>query len=691
MKKMKLKGKLIFGSLIMVSLLMVVAGAVVSLILYEQNRASSLSQLQRSLILIRDDLTIKQKKLLSDSRQIAIMNSMGPKLKFLNEYANETSQSSMVQSTGEEVANDLLQVAKTGDLWRVGVYDMDGNLWAFSAREAGGEAFVLGTAIHKPQRVFHVAALRHNETLSPEKWRNEQSVSRLNLPATFSEKIPTMEQIGFAEKNGFLCLRSYMPIKADRINKERKEIETVQIGFVMGLIKLDQAFAGRMTSLSGMATNLFTRKEFSVGTLESYTTLEAKDVDRAQRNWSLEKQGTVFNDVSVSGNGYFQALLPLFNDSGNVGAIASLLSKESARANAVQMMERLGLVFLGCILLIIPVLLVLSGSLTKPIHLVIKGLTLMSQRVSSASGQVASSSQELAEGAAEQAASLEETSSSLEEMSSMIRQNADHASEADQLMKETNQIVRKANESMGLLAKSMKDISAASEETFKIIKTIDEIAFQTNLLALNAAVEAARAGEAGSGFAVVADEVRNLAMRAADAARNTSQLIEGIVKKIGGGTELVDKTADAFSDVDTNAAKAAGLVSEIAAASVEQAEGIQQVNKAVNQMDKVIQHDAANSEEIAAAAEELNQQANEMRQFVNDLIGTVGCLAEKAKRQRKDHVKTETRSAREQSEKSVSVGARSLASGSKTTFGTKEIRPDQVIPMDDDQGGFQDF
>jgi methyl-accepting chemotaxis protein len=691
MRKMKLKGKLIFGSLIMVTMLMVVAGVVVSLILYQQNRASSLSQLDRSLKLIRDDLTIKQKKLLSDSRQMATMNSMGSKVNFLTDYANEDSQSAMIQSTGEEMANDLLQVAKTGDLWRVGVYDVDGNLWAFTAREEGGEAFILGSTLFKPKHIFHVAMLKHTEKLAPDKWRNEERVPKLNLPAKFSEKIPTVEQTGFAEKDGFLCLRTYVPLMADRINKERKKIETVQIGFVMSLIKLDHAFADRMSSLSGMATNLFTQKGFSAGTLETYTTLEAKDVDRTQGSWSLEKQAAVLNDVSVSGNGYFQGLLPLFNDSGNVGAIASLLSKESARANAVEMMERLGLVFLGCILLILPVLLALSGSLTKPVHLVIKGLTLTSQRVSSASGQVASSSHELAEGASEQAASLEETSSSLEEMSSMIRQNADHASEADQLMKETNQIVRKANESMGLLAKSMKDISGASEETFKIIKTIDEIAFQTNLLALNAAVEAARAGEAGAGFAVVADEVRNLAMRAADAARNTSQLIEGIVKKIGGGTELVTKTAGAFSDVDTNAAKAAELVSEIAAASGEQAEGIQQVNKAVNQMDKVIQQNASNSEEIAAAAEELNQQANEMRRFVNDLIGTVGSLAEKAEGQRRNHAKAETRSDREQSQKAVSVPARSIASGSKATFERKEMRPDRVIPMDDDQGRFQDF
>ena len=239
-------------------------------------------------------------------------------------------------------------------------------------------------------------------------------------------------------------------------------------------------------------------------------------------------------------------------------------------------------------------------------------VTSAADQVGSASAQVASSSQALAEGSAEQAASLEETSSSLEEMSSMTKQNADNANQADNLMREANQEVAKANNSMTELTTSMEEISKASEETSKIIKTIDEIAFQTNLLALNAAVEAARAGEAGAGFAVVADEVRNLAMRAAEAAKNTADLIEGTVKRVNAGSDLVTKTNEAFDEVAKAAAKVGELVGEIAAASNEQAKGIEQVNQGMAEMDKVTQQNAANAEESSSASEEMTAQAQEL-------------------------------------------------------------------------------
>jgi methyl-accepting chemotaxis protein len=282
------------------------------------------------------------------------------------------------------------------------------------------------------------------------------------------------------------------------------------------------------------------------------------------------------------------------------------------------------IVLLAATIIGIVVSIYLARSIARSLNVTISDLTETSDKVAEASGQVSQASQSLAEGTSEQAAALEETSSSLEEMASMTRQNAESANQVNALMGETRTIVIKAGEAMEQMKSSMDEMSGYGQEIGKIIKTIDEIAFQTNLLALNAAVEAARAGEAGAGFAVVADEVRSLAQRAAEAARNTAELIETTVTKIGDGNELVKKTGDAFDEVVINAAKVADLIGEIAAASSEQAQGIEQVSQAVEQMDSVVQNNAASAEESAGATDELNNQADSLKEAINELLHMVG-------------------------------------------------------------------
>ena len=274
----------------------------------------------------------------------------------------------------------------------------------------------------------------------------------------------------------------------------------------------------------------------------------------------------------------------------------------------------------------------IARGISRPIHQIIQGLNLGADQVSSAADQVSASSQSLAEKAADQAASIEETSSSMEEMSAMTRRNTDNAGQADELMKDAAKVVETTNSAMLELTNAMEAISKASDETSKIIKTIDEIAFQTNLLALNAAVEAARAGEAGAGFAVVADEVRNLAMRAADAAKDTANLIQETIKKVTDGTQLAAVTNDAFGQVSESAASAGTLISEISHASGEQAIGYENVNQAISQMDKIIQTNAATAEETAATAEELNAQSEQLNAYVGDLMVVIqGQTARKPK------------------------------------------------------------
>jgi len=243
--------------------------------------------------------------------------------------------------------------------------------------------------------------------------------------------------------------------------------------------------------------------------------------------------------------------------------------------------------------------------------------------VASAASQVSGSSQSLAEGSSEQAASLEETSASLEEMSGMTARNSENALTAKTLTDQTRAAAEAGATHMQTMAAAMDDIKASGDNIAKIIKTIDEIAFQTNILALNAAVEAARAGEAGMGFAVVAEEVRNLAQRSAAAARETAERIEDSIRKSENGVQISAKVASSLNEIVTKARQVDELVAQIANASKEQNQGIQQVNTAVSQMDKVTQGTAASAEETASAAEELNSQAGSMKDLVVELRAIV--------------------------------------------------------------------
>lgn len=265
----------------------------------------------------------------------------------------------------------------------------------------------------------------------------------------------------------------------------------------------------------------------------------------------------------------------------------------------------------------------LTRGLTVTIRSLVTQLTRTTSDVSSASRQVSQSSQSLAEGATEQAAGLEETSSSLEEMASMTKQNADNSQQANSLMQKAADIVTHGKNAMGQVEGTINEIKTASDETAKIIKVIDEIAFQTNLLALNAAVEAARAGEAGKGFAVVAEEVRNLAMRSSEAAKNTTNLIKRSQDSSTRGVEVSHQAAEAMDQIAASVSKVASLISEISAASQEQAQGIDQVNTAVAQMDKVTQHNAANAEESASASQELNNLSESLNILVSQLVEMV--------------------------------------------------------------------
>lgn len=334
----------------------------------------------------------------------------------------------------------------------------------------------------------------------------------------------------------------------------------------------------------------------------------------------------------------------------------------------------------------------INRSLTK----VIFGLAEGGMQVDSAAMQVSTASQQLAKQASEQASSLEEISSTLEEMSSMTKQTADNASLADGMVLETGRAVNRGREATDRMGKAIGAIKTSSDETAKIVRSIDEIAFQTNLLALNAAVEAARAGEAGKGFAVVAEEVRNLAQRAATAAKDTAVRIEDSQRNSNSGVVVVGEVSQILVGIVESVQKVGQLISAVALASKEQAQGIGQLNSAVAQLEQVTQGNATSAEQSASASEQLSAQAKSLNTLVEQLKILVNRGAEDkleklallADKPPKIRFKTGTVARQNKPTtltiKSAPSPVKTTATTHKIAIGKNPVRPQEVLPLGDE-------
>ncbi len=347
-------------------------------------------------------------------------------------------------------------------------------------------------------------------------------------------------------------------------------------------------------------------------------TIEENGVDTEASAKALQGQTGAEIITDYNGNPVLSAYAPV-----RVGETTWALLSEIDEAEAFAavramewMMVLIAVVGVGSIL---TVAWLVARSIATPVGRIAEDLSHGAEQTAAAAQQVSTASQSLASGTSENAAALDSTSGSVSEMTDITRENSSNCDEAKEVSGRARQAADRGSEAMGRMSKAIDDIKNSSDETAKIVKTIDDIAFQTNLLALNAAVEAARAGEAGKGFAVVAEEVRNLAQRSAEAARNTTDLIEAAVRNADNGVSISQEVAGSLEEIAQANRRVNDLVAGIADASGEQTQRIEQISHAVVQMEEVTQGNAANSEETAAAAQELGAQAEQLNNMVSQL------------------------------------------------------------------------
>jgi methyl-accepting chemotaxis protein len=361
----------------------------------------------------------------------------------------------------------------------------------------------------------------------------------------------------------------------------------------------------------------------------------------------------------------------------------NLANDNGQSLTSVYNITKIGSIIFLCVgivaLILINILILLS--ITKPLTSNSEKLGEAAKMIAGASSQLAASSQQLAEASSEQAASIEEVSATMDESSSMVIQSTENTRQASTLANQANEASDVASKEMKDMMLSMNEIKNSSSEISKIIKVIDEIAFQTNILALNAAVEAARAGDAGKGFAVVAEEVRTLAQRSADAAKDTSAIIEKNIQLSTRGGEASIRVNNSLNDISTRVNKLNDLISEITAASQEEAQGIEQVNKAISQMESVTQQNASVAEESASAAEELTVQADTLENVVRNLTLMVKGLNEFSEDQFSTSMKRNTVNRNKQT--AFNTTKHTLVKN-RINSTKSAVRPEDIIPLDDD-------
>ena len=620
---------------------------------------------------MRDDLLEKEHQLTYYAQQASAVDEMDAKVKYVYESKKETDLSN-TESTYQEIAGALYQVGLTSKISSLAIYDMDGDLIAYFKKV--GEASIAGFRVAVPAPAFHFVRLNAGEQLAPEAWKKSAALDELGMTTRFEGTLPQAPQAFFQEIDRVVSLVAHAPVIG--VDYSSGKPEDKQFGFTAAIQQLDDLFVTKMAGLTGIKINLFGQSGAMVGSLKEYGQLEAQISQTAATGWQLADQPVALNDIDLNSGGWFQGVLPLIGPKGHTGTVAALYSKQRVKENTWQIIRLLGAVYLACLLIIIPLTLLFSRSLTRPILKIVDGLTDISQGegdltrrlevkgkdeiatlatsfnefveklqgmirnvienalelnasaadlsalsghmtrgagdMSSKSNAVAASAEEMSANMASVAGAMEEASSNINMVASSTEEMTATVNEIAQNSEKARNITQEAVSQSGHTSGKVDELGRAAQEISKVTETITEISEQTNLLALNATIEAARAGEAGKGFAVVANEIKELARQTAGATQEIKKRIEGIQNTTRATVVEIGQISKVINGVNEIVSTIATAVEEQAVTTRDIAGNVSMASQKIQEVNENVAQSSSVSVEIAKDITVVNQSAGEI-------------------------------------------------------------------------------
>jgi methyl-accepting chemotaxis protein len=674
---MKLKTKLMGVVLGVALFIMLCSTVVVYLLLNKQNRQAAQTNFMKTSNIIKNDLLDLRKKQLQESGRMVRSTKLGQKLKFINNFS-AIDQFSLTQDTYNQIVASLVQTISANGFWQMAIYNKKGAILAYS--EANGEKQIqAGYRYTNPDVRFAIAPIPEGSAINDIKFENKKSMPFQTIEGAFNGPLPHAPISFFKQLADVICIETLTPVMGQQYNTTTEKMETVVIGVLVSRTRLTSVFTQHIADLTKTDVNIFLADGRQAGgTLADYRNLIADKGQDIQAADSLEKQPLMFNDITVSGSDYLQGVLPLFNGPRPAAWIGIATSNASIATNTHQMVMMFAVVFLICLVVVMPMVYLIAASFGRMVNSVVEGLRDIAEgegdltrrlkittkdelgdlarwfnifieklqdiikNIATDAEQMSTSSKNLTTLSKEMTAGTEAVSSESETMATIsesvntnitsiaaaMEQSSVNlstvAASSEQMTATINAIASNTVQATQITAKAVDQVQSASHrvellgraalDISKVTETITEISEQTNLLALNATIEAARAGDAGKGFAVVANEIKELARQTATATGEIKGKIEGIQNTTNGTVTEIENITGIINSVNDIVATIASAVEEQSCSTKEIAGNVTQVSAGFQEVNAKLAESTASVDQVARNLARMNNASTEMSQ-----------------------------------------------------------------------------